>query len=136
MNKRKGFTLMELTIVLGLLAILAAILVPLFLRTTDRARLRSDIQSARVIQNAMDLYRLERGTAVGGNNMDEKINNLVEAYYLNRRDARPQTYRAVWYEYRGQVRVNLTSVTDTNVRAVAKNLSLDERPMVIGITFP
>ena len=133
MSKRHGFTLMELTIVLGLLAILAAILVPLFLRTTDRARLRSDIQSARVIQNAMDLYRLERGRAVAGANMEERVENLVAADYINPRNTEPQTYGAAWVLDGGIVKVCINDVQDDNVHAVAYNLSGDERDMVIGV---
>jgi len=97
MNKNKGFTLIELTIVLAILAIIAAILIPAFLTTTDRARLRGDIQSARVIHNAMELYRVERGVAVSGATMDDKLENLSDAGYLELRNARTQTQGAVWY---------------------------------------
>ena len=131
---KKGFTLMELTIVLALLAILAAILVPLFLRTTDRARLRSDIQSARVIQNAMDLYRLERGTDVNGATMDYKIANLAAADYINPRNTTPQTVGAEWVVVDGVVKVCINGVEDSNVHAVAQNLSDEEKAMVIGVT--
>lgn len=132
---RKGFTLMELTIVLAILAIIAGILVPLFLRTTDRARLRSDIQSATVIQNAMDLYRLERNQTVAGNTVAEQLTNLVDADYINPRTTNPQTSEVIWRICSADniVKVDIGSVTDNNVHAVAHNLPEPERSMVLGI---
>jgi len=134
MNKIKsGFTLMELTIVLAVLAIIAAILVPLFLRTTDRARLRSDIQSARVIQNAMDLYRVEQGLPVAGGTIvvDDVLNALQQAGYLNPRNSRTQTEGAVWVISLSEgVRVDITS-SDESVRAAYQNLSAEEQALVI-----
>ena len=131
---KKGFTLMELTIVLAILAILAAILVPLFLRTTDRARLRSDIQSAAVIQNAMDLYRLERNRPVEGATAQAQVQNLVDADYINPRNTRPQTYGAEWRIHNNTVQVDISSTeTDNNVHAIADSLPLAERAMVYGI---
>ena len=132
----KGFTLMELTIVLAILAIIAAILVPMFLTTTDRARLRSDIQSARVIQNAMDLYRVERGQAVaGGSNIDTVMTNLATAGYLNLRNATIQTEGAVWAidDTRGVVvDIGGINVSDSVRTTVYRNLSPAERLMVRG----
>jgi len=130
-KNKKGFTLMELTIVLALLAIVAAILVPMFLNTTDRARLRSDIQSARVIQNAMDLYRIEQGQNVAGANVNAMLQNLESAGYLNLRNAQIQTQNAVWVidNVRGVV-VDIHNSPDGVHRAYA-NLSTAERQMVI-----
>ena len=127
----KGFTLMELTIVLALLAIIAAVLVPMFLNTTDRARLRSDIQSARVIQNAMDLYRVERGRTVAGDTVAVIMRNLEAAGYLDLRNANIQTQDAVWVrdDTRGIV-VDIHESPDGVHRAYA-NLSAAERIMVV-----
>ena len=137
MSKTKsGFTLMELTIVLAVLAIIAAILVPLFLRTTDRARLRSDIQSARVIQNAMDLYRVEQGRAIAGGstNIDDILTGLQNAGYLNPRNANTQTDNAVWVivGVNREVRLDISG-TDEGVRATAATLSQEERDMMVGV---
>ncbi|MCL1884705.1 MAG: type II secretion system GspH family protein [Defluviitaleaceae bacterium] len=93
----KGLTLMEITIVLAIMAIIALIVVPIFFTTTDRARLRADIQSARVIQNAIDLHRVERGYhAEGGTNISELIENLSEVGYINARNITVQTDSADW----------------------------------------
>ena len=137
MKSTKGFTLMELTIVLALLAIIAAVLIPLFLTTTDRARLRSDIQSARVIQNAMDLYRVERGRAVTGTNATEVMRNLELAGYLDLRNASPQTEGADWVRVveSNAVRIFVDiSNSPESVQRAYGNLTDVERAMVRGGT--
>ena len=100
MQKKKitGFTLLELLIALAILAIIAAILIPNFFATTDRARLRSDIQSARVIQNAVELYRAERGQAPDGN-MTVVLESLTEAGFLRAAYTDIQTEGAIWDEH-------------------------------------
>jgi type IV pilus assembly protein PilA len=54
MNK-KGFTLIELVVVIAILAILAAIAVPQLLGFQDRAREQADKQTAVQIRNALSL---------------------------------------------------------------------------------
>jgi len=123
---------MELTIVLALLAIIAAVLIPLFLTTTDRARLRSDIQSARVIQNAMDLYRVERGSNVEGGTVAATImQNLANAGYLDLRNPSPQTERAVWRIVDGSATVDITDSPD-GVHSAYGNLTEVEQSWVTG----
>jgi prepilin-type N-terminal cleavage/methylation domain-containing protein len=132
MRPNAGLTLMELTIVLAILAIIAAILIPAFLNTTDRARLRSDIQSARVIHNAMELYRAERGQAVPGANMDAILTNLRTAGYIEERHYGIQTKDAVWQvdTQRGVV-VNIAASAD-GVHRAFNGLSDEERAYVAG----
>ena len=96
LKHNKGLTLMELTIVLGIMVIIAAIAIPLFLLSTDRARLRGDIQSARVIQNAIDLHIVERGAPPQGSSVNDMINDLAGKGYLNARNTTIQTNGAVW----------------------------------------
>jgi prepilin-type N-terminal cleavage/methylation domain-containing protein len=97
LTNKKGFTLMELTIVLAVIAIIAAILIPTFLNTTDRARLRSDIASARVINNAVELYQAERGSAPSGfdtANIANTLTALQTAGFLTA--APPQSNGGAW----------------------------------------
>ncbi|MCL2284966.1 MAG: prepilin-type N-terminal cleavage/methylation domain-containing protein [Firmicutes bacterium] len=128
----KGLTLMELIIVLALLAIIAAILIPMFVNTTDRARLRSDIQSARVIQNAIDLYRVETGTVVSGANADAVMRRLAEEGYLELRNSATQTDGAVWYydDTTHRIYVNIYGSPES-VRGLYESLSDAEKQMVM-----
>lgn len=98
MKKTSGLTLMELTIVMAILVIIAAILVPLFLLSTDRARLRGDIASAHVIQNAMELYIVERGhsSVMNGDDVNAIVTRLAAEGYLNPRNVQIQTRGEGW----------------------------------------
>ena len=60
--KQRGFTLIEVMVVVMIIAILAAVVVPRVMNRPEQARkirAKQDIQS---IQNAMDLYRLDNGS--------------------------------------------------------------------------
>ena len=126
----KGITLIELIIVLAVLAILAAVLIPNFFNVTDRARIRSDIQSARVIHNAMELYRIEQGTQLSGS-MAEILNTLRTAGLISNRATNIQTANAEWQVHDGHVIVYVGRASD-NVRSIAASLPDDEREFVRG----
>jgi len=129
MKKHPGFTLMEVVIVLAVIAILGAIVIPSFLGYTERARLRSDIQSTRVVQSAVDLYRAEVGKDAGAG-VDAIIERLVEADYLNGVPAL-QTDKAVWV-YDGaarKMRIDISGCSDGVKRVVLSDV---EKEYVIG----
>ena len=129
MNKNnKGFTLLELLIALAILAIIAAILIPNFFATTDRARLRSDIQSARVIQNAIELYNAERRTPLAGS-MTEMLATLETEGFLRVRYTRPQTEGAEWEIYDDVVLVNIHT-SPPNIHSIYSSLPASEQAFV------
>lgn len=59
--KRKGFTLVEILIVVVILGILAAIVVPQFARATDDARLGNIRSQVQTLENQIELYRAREG---------------------------------------------------------------------------
>ena len=133
MKKQNGFTLIELTVVLAILAIIAAILVPTFLITTDRARLRGDIQTARIIQNAMELYNIEQRVPLPANaNMQSRLDSLISARYLPDRDIQPQTHAAIWAWCQTYgVRVDIRGNNQNSVQRALQNLSEEEKQYVL-----
>ncbi|MGH7201334.1 MAG: response regulator [Planctomycetaceae bacterium] len=64
-KSRRGFTLVELVVVILLLGIIAAIAAPRMFDTADRARENSTRQSLTIVRNAIELYRVENGVYPG-----------------------------------------------------------------------
>ena len=58
-NRRGGFTLVEIMIVVAIIALLAAIAVPGFLRSRKRSQATAVLNDARVIDGAIDQYAIE-----------------------------------------------------------------------------
>ncbi|QQS53832.1 MAG: type II secretion system major pseudopilin GspG [Candidatus Competibacteraceae bacterium] len=56
--RRRGFTLIEVMVVVVILSILAAVVVPRIMDNPDKARMVKAKQDIRVIKNQLDLYRL------------------------------------------------------------------------------
>jgi general secretion pathway protein G len=61
MHQQKGFSLIEIMVVVVILGILASIVVPKILSRPDEARIVKAKQDVLAIQNAMDLYKLDNG---------------------------------------------------------------------------
>src|SRR5467141_3311136 len=61
MTKDKGFTLIELAVVLAIIAVLAAILTPIVTNYIDQARVARAMADARVIADAVRLYQRDIG---------------------------------------------------------------------------
>ncbi len=61
MRSRKGFTLIELLVVIAIIAILAAILFPVFARAREAARKATCIQNARQLAMAVIEYSIDWG---------------------------------------------------------------------------
>lgn len=61
MNRQKGFSLIEIMVVVVILGILASIVVPKIMGRPDEARIVKAKQDVIAIQNALDLYKLDNG---------------------------------------------------------------------------
>jgi general secretion pathway protein G len=59
MKKEHGFTIIEIMVVVAILAILASVLVPRIMDEPDKARIVKAKQDIRVIESALDLYKLD-----------------------------------------------------------------------------
>ena len=73
-SRKKGFTLVELVIVIAVIAILAAVLIPTFSSLVQKANMRADTQAVRQMNTAL---------AMAGNpsDIDAAIDALAEAGY-------------------------------------------------------
>jgi prepilin-type N-terminal cleavage/methylation domain-containing protein len=64
-SRRGGFTLVEIMIVVAIIALLAAIAVPGFLRARKRSQASRIINDLRLIDSAVDQYAIETNRASG-----------------------------------------------------------------------
>jgi prepilin-type N-terminal cleavage/methylation domain-containing protein len=64
-NRRAGFTLVEIMIVVAIIALLAAIAVPGFLRARKRSQASRIINDLRLIDSAVDQYAIENNKSSG-----------------------------------------------------------------------
>src|SRR5439155_25153175 len=64
-SKRGGFTLVEIMIVVAIIALLAAIAVPGFLRARKRSQASRILNDLRLIDSAVDQYAIETNRSTG-----------------------------------------------------------------------
>jgi prepilin-type N-terminal cleavage/methylation domain-containing protein len=64
-TKHAGFTLVEIMIVVAIIALLAAIAVPGFLRARKRSQASKILNDLRMIDGAVDQYAIETGRKTG-----------------------------------------------------------------------
>ncbi len=62
MKNRKGFTLIELMIVIAIIGILAAMAIPNFKKARASARQKACYSNLRVIQGAVEMYNMDVST--------------------------------------------------------------------------
>ena len=75
MNQQRGFSLIEIMVVVVILGILASIVVPKIIHRPDEARVVKAKQDVLAIQSALDLYRLDNGVYPS---TDQGLKALVE----------------------------------------------------------
>ncbi len=64
LSRRRGFTLIELMVVMVILVLLAALVLPRVVGRTDQARRTSSIVQLRTLMNAVAQYRIDNGSKV------------------------------------------------------------------------
>ena len=87
LKAQSGFTMVELIIVVAIMGIIGAILVPQFSKTTEKARITTDINSVKAIQRQIDRYHAEFAKWPGNTPqtiMSELVlQNYIDASYVS-----------------------------------------------------
>lgn len=76
---RNGFTLVEIMIVVAIIALLAAIATPSFLRSRKRAQATRVLEDLRMLDTAVDQYAMETGKASGMHPTFTDLKNYIKA---------------------------------------------------------
>lgn len=87
MQRTRGFTLIELVVVMAIVALLAALVAPRYLRSVDVARERALQVSLATMRDAIDQFAADRGR------YPQALDELVGAHYLRRVPEDPLTGR-------------------------------------------
>ena len=76
-RNQKGFTLVELVVVIAILGVLAAIAVPRFINALDDANEATDLANEKALQAAVNLYYLTNSAYPG--QLSDLVGNYIEA---------------------------------------------------------
>jgi len=77
-TRRGGFTLVEIMIVVAIIALLAAIAVPNFLRARKRSQATRILEDLRMIDSATDQYAIENNKTSGTNPAWADLKNYIK----------------------------------------------------------
>ena len=95
-TKRGGFTLVEIMIVVAIIALLAAIAVPNFLRSRKRSQATQVLEDLRVIDSAVDQYAIETnkssGATVAWTDVQKYIKTGTRLYASGQKDILGNTF--------------------------------------------
>jgi prepilin-type N-terminal cleavage/methylation domain-containing protein len=97
-TRRRGFTLVEIMIVVAIIAMLAAIALPNFMRARKRAHAARVLEDLRLIDAAVDQYAIEYslmpGAVVPWDRLTQYFKLGTKLYYSNHTDLLGHDYGA------------------------------------------
>lgn len=99
MQKRRGFTTVELVIVIAVIAILATALIPTFGGLIDSANHNADIQTARNLSTQVMMYAMENQINDEADLRKALDAALGEGYYDNLEPKSARKGYCYWYDY-------------------------------------
>lgn len=84
-SNEKGFTLIELIVVIAIMGIIGAVLVPQFTTMSLRSRMSTDVSTIQTAQNQVDIFYNQKGSWPVGADGDAIITSLVNEGLIDSR---------------------------------------------------
>ncbi len=78
LRSKKGFTLVEIMIVVAIIGLLAAIAIPSFTRARDNSQTNTCINNLRILDSAKEQWAMENGANTGDAVVDAGVNAYVK----------------------------------------------------------
>src|SRR2546421_7013993 len=119
-TRRGGFTLVEIMIVVAIIALLAAIAVPGFLRARKRSQASKIINDLRLIDSAVDKYAIETAKKSG-----DPVPISAWTNYLNKDTTLYATGQDLFGDDYGPQTVAIHVSVPANVKAVLSDVTHD-----------
>lgn len=98
-RSKRGFTLIEIMIVITIIAILAAILVPNFKRARSRGQLSACLSQCKSTATALEMYAVENDGRFPSLSGLAGLNTLITTNFLKRLPVCPAAARFTFLDY-------------------------------------
>ena len=125
-SKKKGFTIVELVIVIAVIAVLSAVLIPTFSNLVKKANMSADQQAVRQMNTALAMYEAENGKAEYLGIVKEALDSQgINAYDPNVATPVSKGYVFCWNPEDGKIYIveankkpdNYKLLTDNEIKA-------------------
>ena len=138
-EKERGFTMLELIVVITVLGILGAMVIPAYNVMSTKARLSTDIATVKTLKRTVDAYKAEMGSYPKATNLAELNKALVQSEYLEQ-EVVFQTKAAgidllivnedAKHAY--ALKLDLSKCTDTSIDKALKQMNVEVKDWIYG----